>query len=60
MGVENKCMNTKGERGGEREIGKELYLMHCGNLNRREVQKGGDICMRIADSFCAVEANTTL
>ena len=31
------------------------------NENGREVQKGGDICMRMADSFCcAVEANTTL
>ena len=39
----------------------ELYLMHCGNLNGREVQKGGDICTCMADSFCcAVEANTTL
>ena len=35
--------------------------MHCGDLNEREVQKGGDICMYTADSFCgAVEANTTV
>ena len=35
--------------------------MHCGNLNGREVQKGGAVCMCMADSFCcAVEANTTL
>ena len=35
--------------------------MHCGNLNGREVQKGEDICMCMANSFCcAVEANTTL
>ena len=32
-----------------------------GNLNGREVQKGGDIRTSMADSFCcAVEANTTL
>ena len=30
----------------------ELYLMHCGNLNGKEVQKGGDICMHMADPFC--------
>ena len=40
---------------------RELYLMHCGNLNGRAVQKGGDIYVCMADSFCcAVEANTTL
>ena len=25
--------------------------MHCGDLNGKEVQKGGDICMCMADSF---------
>ena len=35
--------------------------MYSMNLNGREVQKGGDLCMCMADSFCcAVEANTTL
>ena len=38
-----------------------IAQVHCGNLNGREVQKGGDICMCMADSFCcAVEGNTTL
>ena len=40
---------------------RELYLMNCGNLNGKEVQKGGDICVCMADSFCCtVGANTTL
>ena len=35
--------------------------MHCGDLNGNEVQKGGDICTCMADSFCCtVETNTTL
>ena len=39
---------------------RELYLMHCGDLNGREIQKGGVICIHMADSFrCAVEANTS-
>ena len=39
----------------------ELYLMHCGILNGREMQNEGDICICMADSFCRpVEANTTL
>ena len=42
-------------------IAQGTHLVHCGNLNGREVQKGGDICMCMADSLCcAVEANTTL
>ena len=33
--------------------------MHCGDLNGKEIQKRGDIC--IADSFCCiVETNRTL
>ena len=28
------------------------YLMHCGDLNGKEVQKGGDICICMTDSFC--------
>ena len=35
--------------------------MHCGDLNGNEVQKGGDICICMADSFCCTgETNTTL
>ena len=35
--------------------------MHCGDLNGKEIQKRGDICICIADSFCCtVETNTTL
>ena len=42
-------------------IAQGTHLVYCGNLNGREVQKGGDIYMCMADTFCcAVEANTTL
>ena len=35
--------------------------MHCGDLNGKEIQKRGDVCICMADSFCcAVETNTTL
>ena len=35
--------------------------MHCSDLNRNEVQKGGDRCICVADSFfCPVETHTTL
>ena len=34
---------------------------HGHNLNRKETQKEGDMCMCMAGSFCCtVEANTTL
>ena len=37
------------------------YLMQCGDLNGKEIQKRGDICICIADSFCCtVETNATL
>ena len=32
--------------------------MHCGDLNGKEVQKRGDICICMTDSFCyTVETN---
>ena len=35
--------------------------MLYGDLNRKEIQKGGDICKHIADSLrCTAETNTTL
>ena len=35
--------------------------MHCGDLKGKEIRKGRDICMCVADSFCCtVETNTTL
>ena len=40
---------------------RELYLMYCGDLNEKEIQKGGDIWMRMVDPFCCtVETNTML
>ena len=42
-------------------IAQELYLMHCGDRNGKEVPKGEDICTCVADSFFSpVETNTTL
>ena len=39
---------------------RELYLRYCGDLNGKDVQKGRDMCICMADSFyCAVEINTT-
>ena len=38
-----------------------LYSVLCGDLNEKEIQKGGDICIYIADSLhCTAETNTTL
>ena len=31
---------------------RELYLTHCDNLNGKEVPKGGNIYVCMADSFC--------
>ena len=40
---------------------RELYLMHCGDLNGREVQKEGAIWVSMTDLFCyTVETNITL
>ena len=40
---------------------RELYSVLCGDLNGKEIQKGGDICIRIADSLCrTAETNTKL
>ena len=46
---------------------REPYSVLCGDLNRKEIQKRGDVyicvcvCVCIADSLCyTVETNTTL
>ena len=40
---------------------RELYSVPCGNLNEKKIQKGGDICIHIADSLCyTIETDTTL
>ena len=40
---------------------RELYSVLCGDLNGKEIQKGGDTCISIADSLCyTAETNTTL
>ena len=37
----------------------ELYSVFCGDLNGKEIQKGGDTCICMADSLCCiVEINT--
>ena len=39
---------------------RELYSVPCGNLNKKKIQKGGDICIHIADSLCCtIETDTT-
>lgn len=39
----------------------ELYSMLCGDVNGKEIQKGGDICTRAAESLCyTAEIDTTL
>ena len=39
---------------------RELYSVLCGDLNGKEIQKGRDKCLRIADSLCCIaESNTT-
>ena len=38
-----------------------IYLKYCDDLHGKEVQKGGDICICMANSLCyTAEANTTL
>ena len=40
---------------------RKLYLMHCGDVNGEEVQKGGDMCTLMADLlYYTAEMNTTL
>ena len=39
----------------------ELYSVLCGDLDEREIQKGGDMCIHMAGSLhCAAEASITL
>ena len=38
----------------------DLYSVLSVDLNRKEIQKRGDICIHIADSLCCtIETNTT-
>ena len=40
---------------------RELYSVLCGDLSRKEIQKTGAVCIRMAGSVCStVETNTTL
>ena len=42
-------------------IAQELCSVLCGDLNGKEIQKRGNICLCIADSLCyTVETNITL
>lgn len=42
-------------------IAQGILLNDYGDLNGKEVQEGGDMCVCSADSFCCtVETNTTL
>ena len=40
-------------------VAQGTYSLLCGDLNRKEFFKNGDICIHIADSLChTVETNT--
>ena len=40
---------------------RELCSVLCGDLNGKEIQKRGDVCIQIADSLCCTaENNITL
>ena len=42
-------------------IAQGTLLMLCGDLNEKEIQERGDICVRRADSLCCTAGtNTTL
>ena len=42
-------------------VHRELYSVLCGDLNGKEIQKRGDVCIQIADSLsCTAENITTL
>ena len=62
--IENKSVNTKEQGGGAGRLGlvrTDGNILHCGDLNGKEIQKAGHICICIADSLCCtVETNTTL
>ena len=34
--------------------------MHCSDLNGKEVQKGGDTCIWMADSFCCTAETNSI
>ena len=69
--IENKRVDIKGEEGWE-QVG--LWNWHIYTIDtmykiessvvtwigRKEVQKGGDICIRMADSFCWILETNTL
>ena len=62
--IENKSVNTKEQRGRTGRLGlvrTDGNILHCVDLNGKEIQQAGDICICVAGSLCyAVEANTTL
>ena len=47
---------------GERAVQQsEVYLTRRSDLDGKDAQKGGDVCVCTADSFCCtVETNTTV
>ena len=41
-------------------MAQELYLMLCGDINGKEIQKRGDICIHVADSLCCTAETNIL
>ena len=51
---------TESEENKTLPVLKSIDLMHCGDLNGKEVQKGEGMCRCIADLLCCkVEMNAT-
>ena len=69
--IENKCVDIKGEERWE-QVGLWNWHIHTVDtmykiessvvtwIGRKEVQKGGDICIPMADSFCWILETNTL
>ena len=60
-GVKEKKAEDRVQPGSNKQGCSPLCGVYFCDLNGKEVQKGGDMCVCVADSFCcAVQANTTL
>ena len=51
VGMDNICITVTIYKMINNENIRELYSMLCGDLNGKETQERGDMCICIADSF---------